>query len=66
MNITVNGKTETISEDTTITDFINHKDLNPSCVVVEYNLNIVKSDKWNETILKENDSLEVLSFVGGG
>ena len=35
-------------------------------MVVEYNLNIVKSDKWSGTILKENDSLEVLSFVGGG
>ena len=66
LNIRVNGQTEIVEQQTTITDILNQKSLNPDNVVVEYNLNIVKSDKWNNTILKENDSLEVLSFVGGG
>lgn len=66
MNIRVNGQIENVEHNTTIIDILNQKSLNPENVVVEYNLNIVKSDLWNNTILKENDSLEVLSFVGGG
>ncbi len=66
MNIRVNGQIESVEHNTTIIDILNQKSLNPENVVVEYNLNIVKSDLWNNTILKENDSLEVLSFVGGG
>ena len=66
MKIKVNGQIETVKEEITILDFVESKGLNPQNVVVEYNLNIVKSEQWNQTILKENDSLEVLSFVGGG
>lgn len=66
MNITINGKVETLEENTTILDFIKLKGLNPENVAVEYNLNIVKNEEWSKTILKENDNLEVLSFVGGG
>ena len=66
LNIRVNGQIENVEHNTTIIDILNQKSLNPENVVVEYNLNIVKSDLWNNTILKENDSLEVLSFVGGG
>lgn len=66
MNIRVNGQIENVEHNTNIIDILNQKSLNPENVVVEYNLNIVKSDLWNNTILKENDSLEVLSFVGGG
>lgn len=66
MKIKVNGQIETVKENITILDFVESKELNPENVVVEYNLNIVKSEQWSQTILKENDSLEVLSFVGGG
>ena len=66
MKIKVNGKIETASEGMTILDFIESKELTPENVVVEYNLNIVKSEDWSQTVLKENDNLEVLSFVGGG
>ena len=35
-------------------------------VVVEVNLNIIHKEEYDSFIVKENDSLEVLSFVGGG
>lgn len=65
MKITVNSKPEEI-ESCTIKDYITMKDLNPGSLVVEYNMNIVKKDEWGNVTLKENDNLELLSFVGGG
>ena len=40
--------------------------VNKERVVVEVNLNIIHKEEYDSFIVKENDSLEVLSFVGGG
>lgn len=37
-----------------------------SYVAVEYNGEILPKNEYDKTILKENDTLEVVSFVGGG
>ena len=65
MDITVNGKAEqTASEN--IAAYIENKRLNPKALVVEYNGEIVPSDRWPRTRLRPGDCLELLSFVGGG
>lgn len=35
-------------------------------VAVELNRDIVPRDHWSETLLHENDRLEIVHFVGGG
>ena len=66
MNITVNGKLETLEQNITISDFLKLKHLEPEKVVVEHNLKIVERENLNDVVLQENDSLEVMRFVGGG
>ena len=66
MAITVNGKKETLAKEMLLSAFLESKGINPDTVVVEYNYEIVKQEKWNDIVLKENDNLEVLRFVGGG
>ncbi len=65
MQITVNGTSETIDA-CTIAEFLAEKGLIGDGVVVEYNYQIVKREKWPIVRLQESDNLEVLSFVGGG
>ncbi len=65
MKITVNGDIESI-EPCTIDEYVRQKDLNPDALVVEHNLEIVKRERWGEIRLEANDTLELLSFVGGG
>ena len=65
MQIKINGKTEEITP-CTIAQLVNHRGLTPQSLVVEHNLNIVKQDQWPEIELTEGDTLELLSFVGGG
>lgn len=66
MQISVNGKEENLKQPMNILDFLISKGLDPDRVVVEYNYEIVKKEEWSSIILKENDQLEVLRFVGGG
>lgn len=35
-------------------------------VAVELNGNIIPKSQYNQIIIKDNDSLEIVSFVGGG
>ncbi|MCR5482141.1 MAG: sulfur carrier protein ThiS [Clostridia bacterium] len=37
-----------------------------SRIVVERNLEIVPKESYDTIIIEDNDSIEVLSFVGGG
>ena len=65
MKITVNGDSETIDA-CSIPEFLEVRVLNGDGVVVEHNHRIVRRERWPEVLLRENDNLEVLSFVGGG
>lgn len=65
MNIRINGKVETVAP-CTIAELVVIKGLFAESLVVEHNLEIVKQVQWADVSLKENDQLELLSFVGGG
>lgn len=65
MRIMVNGNPEKILP-CSILDFVNSKGLSKAGLVVEHNYHIVKMDQWETIQLKEDDNLEILSFVGGG
>lgn len=66
MVISLNGKKTEVKEGITLKELMSENGLEPERVVVEYNYQVLKQDKWDETLLKENDNLEVLRFVGGG
>ena len=39
---------------------------NPKTIIVELNCLIINSTKWEDITLKDGDSLEIVSIVGGG
>jgi len=66
MDIQLNGKRTSVGNSTTIGQLIRDRHLNPAAVVVEHNLAIVSPDDWDQVRLQENDTIEILKFVGGG
>jgi len=66
MKIYLNGKEEVLEKSISIADFLTSMDLEFEAVVVELNKTIVETVDYDNKILKENDRLEVLRFVGGG
>lgn len=66
ISIKVNGETLTIEQDLTVSDLVLQQQLVPERVAIEYNRFILSRSRWNETILKPEDQLEIVHFVGGG
>ena len=66
MKININGKSVEIRESLTVAELIREKDLKPEAIVLEVNLKIIDREVWEETLLNAGDSVELISFVGGG
>ena len=69
MKIKVNGKEKNIeleNEKALLSSTLKLLGYRPNTIVVELNDLIINSLKWNNTILKEGDKLEIVSIVGGG
>ena len=63
--VTVNGKNVDAVEKT-IAEYLETTDFDTKRIAVERNGDIVPKSQYGEIVLKEGDSLEVVSFVGGG
>ena len=67
MTVTVAGVKKQIEEGTTIAKLIvDEKVENPDYVTVTVNDDFVESTDFDKTVIKENDSIEFLYFMGGG
>ena len=64
--MTLNGKNIDLLEDITIEKLLKKYDLDPKKVVVEVNMEIVDDEAYSTYLLKNQDVIEVISFVGGG
>jgi len=61
----VNGN-EQAASGKTVEDIINEMNIDKRTIAVELNEEIVSKADYDKTILKDEDVLEVVSFVGGG
>lgn len=66
VNITINGEKRSISMGIQVEELLQILEMDPACVVVELNEDILPVEKRAETVLRDGDSLEVIQFVGGG
>lgn len=66
MQIIINGKNKTISNNTTLTALLNELNIDAQRVAVELNMSIIDKSDYSKTILKNSDRLEIVSFIGGG
>jgi len=66
MILTINGKAESIEKNLNLDRLVAAKGLSPEKIIVEHNLVIVAREDWPKILLKDQDSLEIISFVGGG
>ena len=50
----------------TVAQYLNTTNYDPKRIAVERNGDIVFKSQYDATILQDGDSLEIVSFVGGG
>ena len=67
MNLVVNGKKTNITDGLTVSQLLVRENVKmPNMVSVEINGQILKRTEFEETILKDDDKVEFLYFMGGG
>ena len=66
MKIRLNGEDKDIEADTTLPALVESLSLAPERIAVELNGEVVRRADWPRVILKEDDRVEVVHFVGGG
>jgi sulfur carrier protein len=66
LKITVNGKLIEISENTSLSEFIEARKLKQGGVIAELNEKVIARGTWGNMVLTEGDRLELVALVGGG
>ncbi|MDY0205859.1 MAG: sulfur carrier protein ThiS [Pseudomonas sp.] len=66
MHIQLNGEAYPLSESLSVAGLIEHLQLAGRRVAVELNFEIVPRSQYETTLLKENDSVEIVHAIGGG
>ena len=64
--ITINGKNIFLEDGYILAEYLKKKEYPIKLIAVEINCNIIPKSKYDTTILKDNDIIEIVSFVGGG
>lgn len=50
----------------TLSDYLEKNGYRSDCVAVEINENILPRGSYDQVVLKDNDHVEIVQFVGGG
>lgn len=66
MRLTVNGDEKDVPEGLTVGRLVEHLGLSEGPVAVELNRQVVPRDRHTSVLLKANDVVEIVHFVGGG
>lgn len=66
MIIQVNGELREVDEALSLSNLIDQLELSPQRVAIELNKEVVRRSNWNSIVLRENDRVEIVHFVGGG
>ncbi len=63
--VTINGEKLDLAGKT-VAEYLATTNYDPKRIAVERNGDIVPKSQYGETLLSDGDSIEIVSFVGGG
>jgi thiamine biosynthesis protein ThiS len=66
VHITLNGDPLDVPGPVSVTGLLKSLEIDARRVAVEHNLVIVKRAAFEDTIVHEGDTVEIVNFVGGG
>ena len=66
IKIRVNGKVKSISDNYSVSDLVKNLKIPMKKVAIELNQEIIDKKNISKINLKENDTIEIVHFIGGG
>jgi thiamine biosynthesis protein ThiS len=66
MKVYVNGESKDFSGSLSLAELIFDLELPAARIAIELNREVVRRSDWDSTMLKDEDRIEIVHFVGGG
>ena len=66
MELTINGEKRQINESQNLADLVKELDIQIPHFAMALNQQVVPRSKYESTVIKENDQIEIVHAVGGG
>ena len=66
IKIKLNGKVRSVYNNYSVLDLVKNLKISLKKVAIELNQEIIDKKKINRIILKNNDKIEIVHFIGGG
>ena len=66
MIVHVNGENQNLPNGLTVAELLHMLGIHTEQVAVELNLKIVDRGEFSSSVLHDGDTVEILSFIGGG
>ena len=66
MRIQVNGQSREVDDTLSLPELIASLDLKSEQIAVELNQKVIRRSHWQQTVLRDDDKIEIVHFVGGG
>ena len=66
IKIFINGKEEEFEKEMTVAELLKEKNIRPEVVTVEVNEELVDKEDYEKTVLKDQDEVEMVFYIGGG
>lgn len=66
MKVTINGTVKELTNSSLLSDIVTQFCKESKHIITEVNGQIIPSNNWKNTTIKNNDVIELVAFVGGG
>lgn len=66
IEIQLNGKPYSLSEGVNIDSLLEELSIPKGKVAIELNKKVLHKENYTKTVLKNNDQVEIVTFIGGG
>jgi thiamine biosynthesis protein ThiS len=66
LRVYINGESREVDDTPSLAELITQLELPAARIAVELNREVVRRSQWSSTMLREDDRIEIVHFVGGG
>ena len=66
IQVFINGKKKDFSENNNLISLLNSLEIDKNGIAIEINLIVIPKSQYKNTIIKNDDKIEIVQFIGGG
>ncbi len=66
IQVFINGKKKDFSENNNLISLLNSLEIDKNGIAIEINFIVIPKSQYKNTIIKNDDKIEIVQFIGGG